>query len=310
MPNGGSDNCGECRFYSKNINNESQGDKSRLPYCLLRRVIFFQHPFYIYCDNFFDLVLSETAETRGPVYIDAGTYPHTRKIWIDEKEQTQLMKEQEHIAKFCKQTFNLVEFKLGDEFSYTSLALCVVDAVFSIGVKYGAVKNTIRRLVDKFGGTDRLTVNDLLKAYEHYGVDGMANDILENRQRTSTKNGILKADALQRFCQVLANFGVNQFDDVDKVIANTEFEKAIKNIPGQRSGISLVYFYILAGAKDYIKPDRMIQRRLSAILNRKVKERECQGLIFGASLILEKEYPKIRACYLDHLIWKHESGSK
>jgi hypothetical protein len=104
------------------------------------------------------------------------------------------------------------------------------------------------------------------------------------------------------------DFGVNKLEDIENIIGNPEFENKIKNIPGQSSGISLAYFYILAGAKDYVKPDRMIKSSLERILNRKVSTKECQPLIFGASLILEEEFPSIRSCSLDHLMWKLESG--
>jgi hypothetical protein len=306
MPNGGSDNCGECQFFSKNNFKQAKDDEFRLPHCLLRRIPITKHPFYTYCDNSLD---SEPSNgPRGSVYIDGGTYPHTRKLWIDENEQNKLMNEQQIIADFCKKNLGLANYKLGDEFSYKSLALCVIDVIFSIGVKYSSVTNTIQRIKSKIPEADSLTISDLLKSYDYYSIEGMVNEIFGNRQRTSTRNGILKAEAVQRFCRVLLDFDVNQINDVEKVIANKDFEAEIKSIPGQSSGISLVYFYILTGAKDYVKPDRMIQRFLSATLNRKVKESECQRLIFGASLIIEKEYPEIRASIIDHLMWKYQSG--
>ncbi len=71
--------------------------------------------------------------------------------------------------------------------------------------------------------------------------------MFQNRQRTSSRNGILKAEAVYQFCRVLHKYSVNYLQDVIKLYGNQEFEKEIKLISGQKSGISLVYFYMLVG---------------------------------------------------------------
>lgn len=96
--------------------------------------------------------------------------------------------------------------------------------------------------------------------YAELGVNGMAKQVYQNRQRTSTRNGILKAEAILRFAQITHEYGVEYLQDVEKILGNAEFEAEITHIPGQRSGISLRYFYMLAGSEDFIKPDRMINR--------------------------------------------------
>jgi hypothetical protein len=111
-----------------------------------------------------------------------------------------------------------------------------------------------------------------------------------DKERTSTRNGILKAEAVYRFCKVLNNYGVNYFQDVKKLFyGNEQFEEEIKSIPGQKSGISLVYFYMLAGEDNWIKPDRMIIRFLERVLQRKVKLDEAQTLLQATSKILAEK---------------------
>ena len=40
------------------------------------------------------------------------------------------------LAKYCDLALNLKDANLSDEYFYQSLPLCVIDAVYSIGVKY------------------------------------------------------------------------------------------------------------------------------------------------------------------------------
>lgn len=49
------------------------------------------------------------------------------------------------IAKYCQNRLPLADARLSDEYYYHSLPLCVIDAVFSIGVKYSSTRNTVER---------------------------------------------------------------------------------------------------------------------------------------------------------------------
>ena len=177
----------------------------------------------------------------------------------------------------CEATLDISSAELGDDYGYPSVPLCVIDAIFSIGVRYGSTKNTITRFREFFSiplnrktyqqtGTDQLSNSEFIKIYHEYGIEGMANKVFQNRQRTSTRGGILKTEAVLKFSEVLSIFGVDYLQDVQKVIGNLEFEAEIKKIPGQRSGISLRYFYMLVGEENYIKPDRMITRFVKHVI--------------------------------------------
>ena len=52
-------------------------------------------------------------------------------------------------AACCEANLPLNE-KLGREYFYQSLPLCVIDAVFSIGVRYAGVKKVVSRYCDYF----------------------------------------------------------------------------------------------------------------------------------------------------------------
>jgi hypothetical protein len=102
------------------------------------------------------------------------------------------------------------------------------------------------------------------------GAERFAAEIFANRQRTSARSGILKAEAVHRLAQVLGNHRVNYFQDIPSIADSTLFETTVRAIPGQASGISLQYFWMLAGSDDLVKPDRQIVRFVQRALGRPV----------------------------------------
>lgn len=223
----------------------------------------------------------------------------------------------EKIAQFCKDNLDLKNATLGDEYYYSSLPLCVIDSVFSIGVIYTATRNTVIRFCKYFGIepiynrerqplTAQMSITEFIKKYDECGLELMTNEVYRNRQKTSPKNGILKSDAVLRFSQVLQQFGVEYLRDVEKIIGLSEFEEKIKNIPGQKSGISLRYFYMLAGSEDFVKPDRMMERFILSAINKRLSIDETQIAITEAHKTLVPDYPGLTLKTLDHAIWNYQ----
>lgn len=117
---------------------------------------------------------------------------------------------------------------------------------------------------------------------------------------------MLKAEAVLLFSKMLLNYGVDYLQDVEKILGLSDFELAIKQIPGQTSGLSLRYFYMLTGSDDYVKPDRMIKRFLRSIIGRDPRDDECQQLITATAEILSRENKSVTPRLLDNLIWKYQ----
>jgi len=202
---------------------------------------------------------------------------------------------------------------MSDEYGYSSLPLCVIDAVFSIGVNYTSTKNTVDRFCEHFQVnktsftklpdiSEQLSVSKFLQISSEHGAEGMARNVYKNLQRTSTQNGILKAEAVVNFSEILMQFGVNYLQDVEIILGNINFESAVKKIPGQRSGLSIRYFYMLAGAENYVKPDRMVIRFIKSAIGRYPNVDESHQIIVGACEILSKQYPTLNPRALDHQI--------
>ncbi len=168
------------------------------------------------------------------------------------------------VAAYAEKMLRLDEAKLGEEYYYKSLPLCVIDAVFSIGVRYKGTQNVVDRYC-KYTNQQRIRVGDELPAVsEQESISAfcarpeqgdpplMAEGVYQSRQRTSSKNGILKTEAVQRFAQCLRSQGVEYLQDVPRVADSEQFKTDVQAIPGQRSGISLQYFWMLAGWEEFI----------------------------------------------------------
>lgn len=141
---------------------------------------------------------------------------------------------------------------------------------------------------------------------EQVSVKELTENIYKNRQRTSTRNGILKSEAVIKFLKILQKYEVNKLSDVYKIFSSKEFEIDIKEIPGQKSGISLTYFFMLAGSDDLIKPDRMIIRFLESISGKIVSLTDCQIILAEVSKNLQKNGFDITPKKLDNLIWNYQ----
>lgn len=208
---------------------------------------------------------------------------------------------------------------LAEEYRYASLPLCVVDAVFSIGVRYTSTQKVVAnlckytswpRLADsrysRGGGQQLLT--DLIVVFEEVGVERMAQEVFQNRQRTSSRSGILKSEAVLKFSCALAQAGINDFSDF--VQDRKDYAEAmILGLPGQSSGIAFDYFMMLAGDDNLIKPDRMVQRYVGKALSLDTvpQPRQTAILVRLAAKELRRRGFDWTPLRLDHAIWKNQS---
>ena len=109
----------------------------------------------------------------------------------------------------------------GDPFKdfYKSLPICILDAVFSIGVRYTSVVNVVNSYMATFDltisrtQTDETehTIRDFLTNVAKYDtVEDFSKNVLHNMQRTSSRNGILKAEACREVALVCQKHGINK----------------------------------------------------------------------------------------------------
>ena len=225
----------------------------------------------------------------------------------------------EELALFCEKHLDLEDAKLDEEYYYQSLPLCVIDAVYSIGVRYSSTRKVVIRFCEKYNLKrirsskdvlpkffEQFSTTSFLEELSKYSYEELAESIFKNKQRTSTRNGVLKSEAVIRFAEILQKFGGEYFQNRDNFIGKNEFEREIRKLPGQKSGISVRYFYMLAGSNDFIKPDRMINRFIEERTGKKLSISESQELIEKTQKILSKEYDNLTPRLLDNLIWNFQ----
>ncbi len=229
------------------------------------------------------------------------------------------IEEIELLANYCRDHLPLQDATLSDEYYYKSLPLCVIDAVYSIGIRYTTTRNVVINFCNELNITrlrnhgephppidEQLCIQSLLNLYEENGVDEMTERYFDCRNRTSARNGILKSEAVFRFSRVLNDYGVNYFQNVPAVINNEAFENSIMDIPGQKSGLSLRYFYMLSGEDNFIKADRMITRFIDSAIGRVLNPDEATSCIMQTHELLLNDFPELTPRELDHEIWKYQ----
>lgn len=224
----------------------------------------------------------------------------------------------QQLVVFCRDRLDLTT-QLGEEYSYRHLPLCLVDAIFSIGVRYTSTRKTVERLCAVVGahkssvasstGGREFTISDLLSLYSQHSLEDITTKVFDNRQRTSATSGILKSEAVLRAAKLMAKFGINSMADAGH-IDDPVFEAEFCEIPGQKSGISLRYLRMLVGSENEIKPDRQIIRFIAAATGREPKVDECHPLLVEVCRALSSEYPNLKPRTLDNLIWQYQSRNR
>jgi len=227
------------------------------------------------------------------------------------------------LTDYAQKVLDLKGGELSDEYYYASLPLCVIDAVWSIGIRYPMVQKVVKcysnwAKLPRFRGDraqipaieDQDSITEFCKRLGSNPSDeDLAVSVFCSRHLTSTTNGILKATAVKTFAGVLRRHGIDYFQDMTRITLDQE--KAvltdIQSIPGQKSGISWLYFRMLAGTDDLVKPDRMILRFTESAIGDKTLPEEASVMVKGAAKSLQPRYPHLTPRLLDYLIWKYQS---
>lgn len=210
---------------------------------------------------------------------------------------------------------------LPDEYKYASLPLCIIDAVFSIGVRYETTQATVERFCRNTGwrkfaesreerGAGANSNRDLLDLFEGLSGEDLAISFFGNRQRTSAKSGILKAEAVRLFAAALREAKIENFADLTP--SSIELSEAlVLNLPGQSSGISFDYFQMLAGNDNLVKPDRMVQRFVAQAVGMpsEPSPRLTGALVRLAARELSSRGYSWTPLSLDYAIWVHQRSA-
>jgi hypothetical protein len=197
---------------------------------------------------------------------------------------------------------------------YDAVGLAIIDAVWSIGVRYQSVENVMARYraARLAGGDDpeRDRPGDVRRFIDACGGPEEFAQRMGNRQRTSTTNGILKAEAVLHEARILEEEGVELPADLTGASRERleHLQGRWSTVAGQGSGVSWRAFSMLVGLPE-VKPDRMIRRFAAAALGRPretaVSVDEARDLVLGAAARLG-----VSPRALDNAIWSYQSQPK
>lgn len=192
-----------------------------------------------------------------------------------------------------------------------SLALCVMDSIWSIGIRYSIVEGVLDRYLTQIGLGGLTASQSCLEGPRAFltWVDAQGAsepkgewlaDRLGNRNRTSSRGGVLKADAVIQACELLREEGIETPSELlDNQVRLEPFWRS--RVTGQKSGISWKYLLMLAGQSG-VKPDRMIHRfmtRIGAPPGVTLEQ-------FVDQIVCAVNLPAIDARVVDHRIWTIE----
>ncbi|MGH3723449.1 MAG: hypothetical protein ACRDUS_04915 [Mycobacterium sp.] len=198
-----------------------------------------------------------------------------------------------------------------------SLALCVIDSVQSTGVTYSSVENVVaryrayRRRSEQGGDPNCDGVPQLLGTFDELdGPDGWANKI-GNSNRTSTRGGVLKSQAIRDTAEVLDTAGIKDTDSLRKAAEDDVQLARVKAawcaVKGQRSGITWHYMQMLAGIPG-VKPDRMICRFIADSLE--LSRRGVTPPFALEILTAAAKELSMSPTDLDHAVWQFQRSRR
>lgn len=225
-------------------------------------------------------------------------------------------------AAACKPAVDAMKARAtsSDEYRYASVPLCIIDAVFSLGVKYTQVENVVTNFCGWSGWSRVRPSGSLPSETEQAGMtvsdflalrsreSDFANNVFRNHGRAfQRKYAPYKADVVFEFAEVLQRAGVETLQSAQAHAADMELDAALRALAGQSAGTAVSYFFMLTGSDDLVKPDRMLTRftnaHLGKPLNRPLSASGLQEL-FRATAPLLGVTPR----ELDHAVWGRQSG--
>lgn len=193
-----------------------------------------------------------------------------------------------------------------------SLALCIIDAIYSTGAHYSSVVNIVNRYrVHRSSQGANADVDGAVELLAHIdelgGADQWASQIGNRRPTSTSKGAPLKAEAIRQVAEGLVKIGIRTAADLraadDPALGDAK--RVWISVPGQRSGVTWEYALMLAGVPG-VKADRMIVRYVAKAIGVPVA---------GLSPTKAAHLVKVLAAgngwdviHTDHAIWRFESG--
>lgn len=189
-----------------------------------------------------------------------------------------------------------------------SLALCIIDSIYSTGSHYSSVVKVVERYISACSESAgaRAPAQSIQKSG---GARQWASSIAHSLKPAHTRSGApLKAEIINQAADLMIKFKIDTVPDLVAQIAGQLTENDVhrewERLPSQSSGVTYNYLLILAGFPS-VKPDRMIFRFLATALG---EEAELDADRAVALMTRTAQVMKVDPRALDHIAWRAASG--
>ena len=209
-------------------------------------------------------------------------------------------------AEYCERNFNLED---GENYSYQSLSVCIIDCVYSLRARYNHVTvPIINRYAEAYMNGDSSnpgdTVTMLLQHIdENGGPKKFADNVLHNCQKLGGKAAIPKEDVCFQLAQYLRCLHIDTIEDFRNFESQELLEVVIRSVKGMGDA-GMNYLFMLAGDPNRCKPDIHIHRCIKDACGCDLSNEECQKLFTDTVYCLNRKYPNLTVRNLDGIIWR------
>lgn len=191
-----------------------------------------------------------------------------------------------------------------------SLAMCIIDAVYSPGSQYKSVVGVVLRYRARHPYGGEHGTEDLHQSITAAnGPRRWAESVVKNVNPAHTKSGVpLKAEIIQQAARLMIDLEINTVTDLRGVVEETPQDNPVRSgwlqLKSQSASVTYNYLLMLAGMPS-IKPDRMVLRFLARVLGEDTEvspERAVKLLTETA------DHLGVDPRVLDHIAWRVSSG--
>lgn len=146
---------------------------------------------------------------------------------------------------------------------WASLSALVLDVVWTPGTSHDRVVVPLVHRVLGPAATGPMVTTEAPTADSHplprliarFPDEQALEEAAQNRQRTSTRGGVPKAEAALRFARILVAHGVLGVEDLPRVLADpaamSRIDRALRSVPGEgQHGARRARFWVLCGVQQ------------------------------------------------------------
>lgn len=209
-----------------------------------------------------------------------------------------------------------------NEYYYAHLPLALIDAVFSKGQSYSAAVQVVNNYCDYFKiqrnrpddffpeTKDQHSVSKFLKNFIYEGEFSFRTEIFKNNEpASSSMYSKSKAMAAFDFADLLQEYGVDYFQDIEKVMYEKSFAENVIKITGI-SDNGLNYFFMLAGSDTASRPVRVTIDFINGLGNDEISREYSIEIVDEVCSRLKTEFVNITPRILGFLFWEYMRKTK